>query len=129
MTKGYVSVAVICCLFGLLFMQGCNKSSTPDGAVEAFFAEVNKGNFEPAKSFFSNGSWDEASLRKVPVAFPVGSIDRVWFTDLNIDGEKAKLDVHVYKKDGVTYSTNLQLVKQGAAWKIFNEGIYPPFGQ
>lgn len=118
-------LAMVICL-----VVGCSKTSTPEGTVKAFLEEVNKGNTESAKVYFSgqySGGYDEFDKKKLEEIFPAGSIKDVTFSNVKIVGESANLTITVIKTNRSPYTTNLSMVKKGGEWKINYDGWNWPF--
>lgn len=125
-----VSLAITLFLVGISLMIGCSKTSTPGGTVKAFLEEVNKGNTELAKVYFSgqySGGYDEHDKKKLEKNFPAGSIKNISFSNIKVVGESATLTVTVERKNGSPYTTNLSMVKKSGDWKINYDGWSWPF--
>ncbi len=114
----------------LILIAGCSKTSTPEGVVHAFFKDVNKGNTESAKAYFS-GEWangydqhDKAMLER---NFPAGSIKNVAISNVRVVGESASLTATIERMNAAPYTANLSLVKMRGGWKISYNGHVWPF--
>ena len=120
----------VCLLFSLLIVAGCSKTSSPEGTVKTFLQEVNKGNTESAKVYFSgqySGGYDEYDREKLEKNFPAGSIKSMSFTNVKVVGESANLTVTIERTNGSPYTANLSMVKKGDDWKINYDGWNWPF--
>lgn len=117
-------------LFFVALITGCGGSSSPEGSVKAFLDEVNKGNTESAKEYFSGeykGGYDNHDKNKLERIFPPGSIRAVTFANVNAVGETATLNVTIERSTGVPYSTTLKMVRKDGEWKIQYDGWHWPF--
>lgn len=116
-------LAIVICL-----VVGCSKTSTPEGAVKEFLEEVNKGNTESAKVYFSGQYYYEFQKKELEEIFPAGSIKDVTFSNVKIVGESANLTITVIRTSRSPYTTNLSMVKTGGEWKInYLPGLDWPF--
>jgi hypothetical protein len=112
-----------------MFVSQCGDASSPEGTIKAFFDEVNKGNTQTAKVYFSgqySGGYDESDRNALEHNFPAGSIKNVIITNVKIIGESANLTVTIERTTKGPYTANLSLIKIGSTWKINYDGMSWP---
>jgi hypothetical protein len=98
-----------------LIVGGCSKISSPESTVRAFLEEINKGNTESAKVYFSgqySGGYDEYDKVKLEQNFPAGSITNISFANVKVVEENANLTVTIERTNGSPYTANLTMVKK-----------------
>jgi hypothetical protein len=100
---------------------GINKLLTPEGTIESFLSEVNRGKTEKAKRYFSyqyKYGYDDDDKNNLEKLFPKGSINDISFTNIYTKDDTASVYLIVAKTDLDTFKTNLTLIKFGYEWRI-----------
>ncbi len=123
-----------------VLLTSCTTKSRIDDVVKGFFGEVNKSNFETAKSkYLSSALIDE--MRALPLVgrqhptiqetfrTVAGRIDSVALSGELVKGEEATVSVSLTTSWGGKWSSNVGLVKEGGkSWKIRNLGEFKVLG-
>lgn len=120
------------CVLACVVLAGCgsDSSSGPQATVKAFLDEVNKGDIQAGKLYFSgeySGGYDEYDSNNLEKLFPPGSIKNVSFSNVKVIGERATLTVTIQRNIGNNYVANLSMVKKQGQWKIDYDGMTWPF--
>jgi hypothetical protein len=100
---------------------GINKLLTPESTIESFLSEVNRGNTEKAKRYFSyqyKYGYDDDDKNNLEKLFPKGSINDISFANIYTKGDTASVYLVVAKTDLDTFKTDLTLIKFGYEWRI-----------
>lgn len=127
------AVFVSCgCLIASMSFGGCGGGSRsgPEATVKAFLDEINKGDIQAGKLYFSgeySGGYDKYDEKKLTALFPHGSITNATFSNVKVMGDRATLTVTIQRKTGSDYASNLSMVKKQGQWKIDYDGTTWPF--
>ena len=100
---------------------GINKLLTPESTIESFLSEVNRGDTQKAKRYFSyqyKYGYDDDDKNNLEILFPKGSIKGISFTNIYTKDDTAKVYLVVAKTDLDTFKANLTLIKFGYEWRI-----------
>lgn len=104
---------------------GVSKLITPESTVRSFLSEVNEGNTDKARRYFSYGyklGYDELDQKNLEELFPVGSIKDVAVSDVITRNDTANLNLTVVKTNLDTFKTNLEFIKLGIEWRFNYNG-------
>ena len=100
---------------------GINKLLTPVSTIKSFLSEVNRGNTDKAKRYFSyqyKYGYDDDDKNNLEKLFPKGSINDISFTNIYTNADTASIYLVVAKTDLDTFKTDLTLIKFGHEWRI-----------
>ena len=100
---------------------GINKLLTPESTIESFLSEVNRGDTQKAKRYFSyqyKYGYDDDDKNNLEILFPKGFIKGISFTNIYTKDDTAKVYLVVAKTDLDTFKANLTLIKFGYEWRI-----------
>ena len=100
---------------------GINKLITSESTIESFLSEVNRGNTQKAKRYFSyqyKYGYDDDDKNNLEKLFPEGSINDISCTNIYTKADTASVYLVVAKTDLDTFKTDLTLIKFGYEWRI-----------
>ena len=129
-----ISTLLTVFLTASVMLMGCSggsdSGSRPEDTVKAFLDEVNEGNIQGGKLYFSGeyaGGYDQYDEDKLNTLFPPGSIQEVTFKNVETMGDRATVTAIIKRNGQSDYETSLILVKKSGQWKIDYDGFSWPF--